>query len=323
MRLVDKGVKMREELIPAPKKIQPTPVELNNYFKDPEIEDLVQEATAYCQRQLQMRDINSLVYMKYQLGFPFDLIEYLLEYAAEVKKTNFNYIEKIARNWFEEGIETREEAEELNWKPRSLFINIMNAIGIKSRYSPTPSEKKYIDRWTNEYGFSEQIIIEACNKANLTRPNDVTFPYINGILENWYKNNIKTIEDIKELDKKRSEQKKIQEQNLFINDEQIERIEKIDIKFAPLFHKIEEILDKEPDSLDRREKNKVYTWLTDYKTKPQEIVDACREAKKHDKKNIDYVNGILKNWMMQQLQFSEMEELIEYDFSDEKGTDYQ
>ena len=40
-----------------------------------------------------------------------------------------------------------------------------------------------------------------------------------------------------------------------------------------------------------------------------------RNAKKHDKNIIEFVNNILINWKKQQLRFSEMEELNEFDFS--------
>ena len=224
---------MIEEIRKAPDKINPESNEMKGLLSDPEIEDLVLEASAYCNHILEVKDLNSLIYIKYQLGFSFDLVEYLLEYCASLKKTSFDYIEKVARSWFEDGVETRGEAEV----------------------------------YTGE--------------TILWDPNI----------------------------------KKTQEQELFIDDKQNERIKKLDIKFAPLFHKIEEVLSREPDSLDREEKNMVYTWLTDFKATPQEIVDACREARKQDKKDIDDINDILKYWKIQQLRFIESKELNEFDFS--------
>ena len=197
-----------EEQPKAPRKKQPTPKQLASYMRDPEIEDLVQEATAYCQHQLTQKDINSLIYIKDQLGFSFDLAEYLLEYCAEVKKTSFNYIEKVARNWYEEGIDNREDAAAYSARYLTFYSKIMKAMGITSRFSPVPAEKKYIDKWTNEFGFTDTIILEACNRAISQKPNDVTFPYVNGILENWYKNNVHSFSDISALDEKHSEKRR-------------------------------------------------------------------------------------------------------------------
>ena len=206
-----------EAMPKAPRKKQPTPKQLTSYMRDPEIEDLVQEATAYCQHQLTQKDINSIIYIKDQLGFSFDLAEYLLEYCAEVKKTSFNYIEKVARNWYEEGIDNRDDAEEYSARYLTFYSKIMKAMGITSRFSPVPVEKKYIDRWTNDFGFTENIILEACNRAISQKPNDVTFPYVNGILENWHNNNVHTFSDISKLDELHSEKKKKSNNNQGIN----------------------------------------------------------------------------------------------------------
>ncbi|MBO4864340.1 MAG: DnaD domain protein [Eubacterium sp.] len=186
--------------IKAPRKKQPTPVEIKSKLQDKEINDLINEASAYCNRDLSQKELNSLIYIKDQLGFSFDLAEYLLEYCAEIKKTSFSYIEKVARNWYEEGITTREDAADYSTKYLSLYGKILKALGITSRFTPAPIEKKYIDTWINDFGFSEAIIIEACNRAIERKPNDVSFPYVNGILDSWYKKDVKSFQDISRLD---------------------------------------------------------------------------------------------------------------------------
>ena len=49
-------------------------------------------------------------------------------------------------------------------------------------------------------GFSEELIVLACQKAILSRPQSANFAYVNGILENWYKNGVKSIKDVENLD---------------------------------------------------------------------------------------------------------------------------
>ncbi len=197
----------KEEVIKAPRKKQPTPSDLTAKLRDPEIHDLISEATAYCNRELSQKELNSLIYIKDQLAFSFDLCEYLLEYCAEINKTSFNYIEKVARNWFEEGITTREDAKEYSTRYLTLYGRILKTLGITSRFSPAPIEKKFIDTWTREYGFSEAIIIEACNRAITSKPHDVSFPYVNGILDHWYKNNVHSFSDISSLDNEHMKKK--------------------------------------------------------------------------------------------------------------------
>lgn len=196
------------EAVRAPRKKQPTPQDLQSMESDPELANLISEATAYCNRDLGQKELNSLIYIKEQLHFSFDLCEYLLEYCADVKKTSFSYIEKVARNWYEEGITTREEAKEYTTRYMTLYGRILKSLGITNRISPAPIEKKYIDTWTKEYGFPPEIVIEACNRAISQKPNDVTFPYVNGILENWHKQNVHSFSDISQLDDKHTRQKK-------------------------------------------------------------------------------------------------------------------
>ena len=191
---------VRTEAPKAPRKKQPTPEDLSNKLRDPEIHNLINEATAYCNRELAQKELNSLIYIKDQLGLSFDLCEYLLEYCAEIKKTSFSYIEKVAKNWYEEGISSREEAEEYSTRYLTLYSRILKTLGITSRFSPAPVEKKFIDTWTRDFGFSETIIIEACNRAITSKPHDANFPYVNGILEKWNKNNVHSLSDIAALD---------------------------------------------------------------------------------------------------------------------------
>ncbi|MCR5632828.1 MAG: DnaD domain protein [Eubacterium sp.] len=180
----------------APKKKQPTPDNLKVFQKDSEIANLISEATAYCNRDLGPKELNSLIYIKDQLGFSFDLCEYLLEYCAAVKKTSFSYIEKVARDWYEKDITNREDAEEYSARYITLYGRILKSLGIKERLSPTPVEKQIIDKWKDEYGFSTEIIIEACNTAILKKPNNATLNYVNGILNNWHEKGVKSFSDI-------------------------------------------------------------------------------------------------------------------------------
>ncbi len=48
---------------------------------------------------------------------------------------------------------------------------------------------------------SPELIRHACQKAIATRPNSANFNYVNGIIESWHKNNVKTISDVDKLDK--------------------------------------------------------------------------------------------------------------------------
>ncbi len=198
-----------------PKKIEFSSSEVKTYISDKEFINLMTEAEAFCDRELTHREINSLIYIRYQLGLSFDVCEFLLEYCASVNKMSFTYIEKIACNWYEAEISTRKEATKYIYARNNIYTEIFTALGFTSRTIPAPVEKAYINKWTGQYGFSKEIIIEACNRAALQNPSKATFPYVNGILTLWHQKGIKTKDELKHFE----EQKYSQKGHLIINDQ--------------------------------------------------------------------------------------------------------
>ena len=60
-------------------------------------------------------------------------------------------------------------------------------------------EVSYIKKWTDEFGFTLDIIIEACNRtiSNTAKPD---FKYTDSILTNWASKGVKHLADIAKLD---------------------------------------------------------------------------------------------------------------------------
>jgi DnaD/phage-associated family protein len=59
-----------------------------------------------------VKQVETLAYMYKCLNMSADLIEYLLEYCADKKKTTYQYMDSVANNWHEEGIVTVRQAKE-------------------------------------------------------------------------------------------------------------------------------------------------------------------------------------------------------------------
>ena len=64
-------------------------------------------------------------------------------------------------------------------------------------------QQEMIEKWINDYNFPLDVIEKACDIC-FERLNRADFKYIDGILSNWNKNNIKTIAAIEEKDSKPS-----------------------------------------------------------------------------------------------------------------------
>ena len=65
--------------------------------------------------------------------------------------------------------------------------------------TPAPSEMEYIKRWTSEYGFSLDLILNACART-MNAIHQPSFDYTESILKKWLEQSVKNIQDIETLD---------------------------------------------------------------------------------------------------------------------------
>lgn len=106
------------------------------------------------------------------------------------------YIETVAIAWYQEGIQTVEQAKDAARLHSQTYFSIMKALGIKSLGK---SEEDYISKWTTDYKLSLELILEACNRTILTI-HEPSFKYVDSILTHWHKNQVTSLKDIKALD---------------------------------------------------------------------------------------------------------------------------
>ena len=205
---VDDIAGVTEERSKAPVKEKLDAAAINEKLEDENFRDLMLQAEAYFKRTPSQADTDMLIYVYDDLGFEVDLIEYLLEYCATIGKTRPNYVQAVAVNWYERGISDRKAAKEYTDSFNSLYRMIFKELGITNRAVPTPAEMGYIKMWQNEFGYGEDIIGEACRRAIITRPNSATFAYVNGILDKWHSDNVKTLKDIEAADDRFEKSKK-------------------------------------------------------------------------------------------------------------------
>ncbi len=130
-----------------------------------------------------------------------DVIEKAFTYGVERKGVRkISYVEGIVRNWYDEGLTNMEAIMEF-FKDRDekyyLHQRIMKALGLDKR-PVRADETELIDIWFNEYKYSLDVVLKACEADKNPTP---SIRYVNGILKSWYKKGIKSVEDIETLDK--------------------------------------------------------------------------------------------------------------------------
>ena len=181
-----------------PKKHTYTADECANFMEQEDIGQLMFVADKYLGRTLTKNDTNTLLYIYDGLHFPVELIEYLIEYCVSNNHTSIRYIEKVALEWANNNIFTVEQAKETSEMYSKEYMSIIRAFGIKGR-SLGKVEKDYIAKWTTEYGFNLDIILDACNRT-IKNTHQPSFKYADSILSKWSNLGIKVVSDIKLLD---------------------------------------------------------------------------------------------------------------------------
>lgn len=174
--------------------------DLREFKEREETAQLIFIAEQYLSKTLSPSDIKSLLFISDVLGFSVDLIDYLLAYCADKDKKNFRYIETVAINWAEQGITTPAEAKSMSGKYDKSVYTVMRALGKDS--APTQKEADYVRRWTNEFGFSTDIIMEACERCVMSTDKN-RFAYADSILKNWREAGVVTRKDIAAADANR------------------------------------------------------------------------------------------------------------------------
>ena len=196
--------------------------DIEDMMKKSSIKQLVSHAEDIFGKTLSHSETCTLFGFYDWLHLPVEVILMLLEYCASLQKTSMRYAEKVAVSWAEEGIDSIEKAHEFlttteNREKNTRFFKKL--FGLRGG-NFTDAEYAHLLQWTEKMGMPPELIKIAADKANAVTGR-ISFPYINGILQSWYKKGIKTTDDLSkdELPQNSSAVRKKQEQrsNKFVN----------------------------------------------------------------------------------------------------------
>ena len=175
--------------------------ELKEFKNNEETSQIIFVAEQYIGRPLTASEMKTILFFSDRLHFSVDLIDYLIQYCVEKGKRDFRYIEKVAISWAQEGISTPAQAARYAAKYNKTVYDIMKALGKSS--VPTKAEADYAMKWVREYGFTSDIIMEACERTVLATDRH-RFEYADSILKSWHENHVKHKADIRTMDEAHS-----------------------------------------------------------------------------------------------------------------------
>lgn len=170
---------------------------LERKTSDSDFSFLLDEVQRIMGKTLNHNDASVVFAMYDHLAFSPELIFQIINFSVSNGKTNFRYIEKVALDWYDRGIDSFEKAEALikalEQKSKAESV-VCTYFGIADR-ALSKKEKEYIENWVSVMAMPIEMIKEAYELC-IDRKSKLSFPYINGILTDWFKKGYKSLEDI-------------------------------------------------------------------------------------------------------------------------------
>ena len=166
--------------------------------EDDNVIQLLFIAEQYLGKTLSPAETSRLLYFYEELHFSLDLVEYLIEYCVSRGSKSIRYMEKVALAWHEAGITTVSMAKQETSAYNKNYFSILRSFGISNR-NPVQSEISLMNHWLNDYGFTLDIITEACSRT-VSKTGKASFQYADSILAKWKQKGVRHLTDIQALD---------------------------------------------------------------------------------------------------------------------------
>lgn len=188
-------------IVPTKKKY--TAKEISSFSNNESFTQLTFLAQTYLGKTLNTSEINCILYMLDGLKLDLDFIEYIMETCISSGHKSLSYIEKQAIDYYKKDIHNIEGAKTDARLRQDICKSIFKVFGLSSK-TPVKKEISYITKWTEDFGFSDDIILEACERT-MEHTHTASFPYADKILFDWAENKVTSMDDISKLDKLHSE----------------------------------------------------------------------------------------------------------------------
>ena len=172
-------------------------------LEDQKLSYLLNQTQLIFGRMLKDNEVETFGWMYDDLGMDVSLILFIIQYAKQQGKANIRFIESIATNWCDKGIETIADAEQEikdSAVATEAWYFVSRVFGIEQR-KPSEKEKTLSLKWVKEWNISKELLKKAYDTC-IDNKSKFSFPYIAKILENWHKNGVKSVDDISNAPKK-------------------------------------------------------------------------------------------------------------------------
>ena len=175
-----------------------TPARIKELKENEDVAQLIYICEQYLGKTLTPTDTRKILFFYDELKMSVDLIDFLIQDCVGRGHKSMRYIETVALAWSKEGITTVEMAKDSTSRYGRDYFTILKAMGITNR-NPVDSEIVMMDTWLKDYGFSMDMIQEACSRT-IMQTGQPSFQYAHKILTGWFKKGALTPEAVHALD---------------------------------------------------------------------------------------------------------------------------
>ncbi|HIQ73582.1 MAG TPA: DnaD domain protein [Candidatus Cottocaccamicrobium excrementipullorum] len=184
--------------------------QVSRLSRDEDFSQLLYIAQKYMNKAFSQRECQVFAYLYGELKLPVELLEYLVEYCVQNGHTSIRYMETVAVNWHQKGLVTLEAAKAYSAGFNKDYFAVMKAFGLTDR-RPAEAERKMMETWFGAYGFTREVVLEACNRT-IEATHSPSFKYADKILSQWKQAGVKNLSDVEDLDMIRKSQEKEKDQ---------------------------------------------------------------------------------------------------------------
>ena len=210
---VAKAEKSSETNVPKRAKVselpQYTSAELNALLqKHNNVVGLIDECQNVLGKIFTAADIKILMGLVDYLGLDNDYILVIMHYAARNDMKSLRYIEKIAVSCIDDGFtdaKVLQEALYAKEERAQIESKIKNLFGLGTR-KLTSKEQKQVDAWVSTYHYDLDVIDKAY-EITVSATSKPSIHYANAILEKWFAEGIKNIDDVNSMLEAREQEK--------------------------------------------------------------------------------------------------------------------
>lgn len=166
-------------------------------LEDSKVQFLLTQAQLKLSRNLKGNEISSFVWLYDDQGLDVSVILLIIQYAVVKGKVNIRFIESIAMDFIEKGIDNITDADAELHKldlGETAWAVVCSAFGIERR-KPSLKEIENAVKWVDEWKISKDMLAAAYDEC-VNSKSKFSFPYVAKIIENWHNNGYKTVDDI-------------------------------------------------------------------------------------------------------------------------------